>query len=160
MVPDSATRDILARSLGWSDAHVSFDEAVRGLPDHLRGTRPAGLPHSPWELIEHIRITQRDILDFAAADEYREREWPAGYWPASPEPPDAEAWEQSISAVREDREALQRLARDAAVDLAAVTRHGTNQTYLRELLLVVDHTAYHVGQLVLARQLLGAWPAA
>lgn len=160
MISDSAPRDLLARSLGWSDAHVSFDEAVRDLPVHLRGTRPPGLPHSPWELVEHIRITQRDILDFATAEEYQEREWPSDYWPGSPEPPDAGAWEQSVSAVKADREALQRLAQDTAVDLGAVTRHGTDQTYLRELILVLDHTAYHVGQLVLVRRALGAWPAA
>jgi uncharacterized damage-inducible protein DinB len=159
MVSDTTARDLLARSLGWSDAHVCFEEAVSDLPVRLRGTRPRGLPHSAWELVEHIRITQRDILDFATAEEYRELEWPAGYWPASPEPPSTAAWEQSVAAVKRDREALQRLARDAAVDLTAVTRHGTSQTYLRELLLVVDHAAYHVGQLVLVRQVLGAWPA-
>jgi hypothetical protein len=160
MISDSAARDLLARSLGWSDAHVSFEQAVRDLPAHLRGTRPPGLPHSPWELVEHIRIAQRDILDFATAEEYHELDWPSDYWPASPEPPDEGAWERSISAVKEDREALERLARDTTVDLAAVTRHGTDQTYLRELLMVVDHAAYHVGQLVLVRQALGSWPAA
>ena len=158
MAPDSAVREVLARSLGWSDAHVSFDDAVRGLPEHLRGVRPAGLPHSPWELVEHIRLAQRDILHFCVAPEYAEMEWPSGYWPSSPEPPSAEVWERTIAAVREDRESLRRLARDTA-DLTAVTPHGTDQTYLRELLLVADHTAYHVGQVVLVRQLLGAWPA-
>lgn len=159
MLPDSAARGTIARSLDWSDAHASFEQAVDNLPVHLRGVRPSGLPHSPWELVEHIRITQRDILDFSAGEEYRELEWPADYWPAVPEPPSPGAWTQSIAEVREDREALQRLVRDAAVDLEAVTRHGTSQTYLRELLVVVDHTAYHVGQLVLVRQALGAWPA-
>jgi uncharacterized damage-inducible protein DinB len=158
MTVDSAVRDLLARSLGWSDAHVSFDDAVRDLPVHLRGARPAGLPHSPWELLEHIRIAQRDILNFSVATRYDEQKWPSGYWPPSPEPPEPEEWERSVTAVREDRERLQELARDARVDLAAVTPHGTNQTYLRELLLVVDHTAYHVGQLVIVRRLLGAWP--
>jgi uncharacterized damage-inducible protein DinB len=160
MANDSAMRDVLARSLGWSDAHVSFDDAVRGLPAHLRGARAAGLPHSAWELVEHIRIAQRDILDFCVAGEYGEMEWPSGYWPSSPEPPSPEAWERSIAAVREDRERLQRLARDPAIDLTAVTPHATDQTYLREILLVADHTAYHVGQIVLVRQLLGVWPAA
>lgn len=151
---------MLARSLAWADAHVSFEQAVRDLAVHLRGTRPTGLPHSPWELVEHIRITQRDILDFTLAGEYRELAWPADYWPASPEPPGVDAWEESIAAVSRDRETLQRLTRDASVDLAAVTPHGTNQTLLREILLVVDHSAYHIGQLVLVRRLLGAWPAA
>ena len=159
MSSEPASRDTLARSLGWGDAHVSFEQAVRDLPERLRGTRPASLPHSPWELVEHIRITQRDILDFAVAEEYRELEWPSGYWPPSPEPPGGEAWERSVASVREDREALQRLAGDASLDLAAVARHGTDQTILREILLVLDHTAYHVGQIVLVRRLLGAWPA-
>ena len=158
MTADPEVRDLLARSLGWSEAHVSFDDAVRDLPVHLRGARPAGLPHSPWELLEHIRIAQRDILDFSLAARYDALEWPSGYWPPSPEPPDPEAWERSVAAVREDRERLQELARDARVDLIAVTPHGTDQTYLRELLLVVDHTAYHVGQLVIVRRLLGAGP--
>lgn len=158
MTFDPAVRDLLARSLGWSDAHVSFDDAVRDLPVHLRGARPAGLPHSPWELVEHIRIAQRDILNFSVAEPYDELEWPAGYWPSSPEPPDAEAWEQSIAAIVEDRKRLEQLARDARIDLASVTPHGTEQTYFRELLVVLDHTAYHVGQLVIVRRILGAWP--
>ena len=108
-------------------------------------------------VLEHIRIVQRDILDFSLATRYDEMEWPADYWPNSPEPPDSGAWERSIAAVREDRDRLQALARDAQVDLAAVTPHGTDQSYLREILLVIDHTAYHVGQLVLVRKLLGAW---
>ena len=160
MTADPEVRDLLARSLGWSEAHVSFDDAVRDLPVHLRGARPAGLPHSPWELLEHIRIAQRDILNFSLTARYDSLEWPSGYWPPSPEPPVPEAWERSVAAVREDRDRLQELARDARIDLIAVTPHGTDQTYLRELLLVVDHTAYHVGQLVIVRRLLGAWPAA
>ena len=160
MTADPEVRDLLARALGWSEAHVSFDDAVRDLPEHLRGARPAGLPHSPWELLEHIRIAQRDILNFSLTARYDKLEWPSGYWPPSPEPPVPEAWERSVAAVCEDRDRLQELARDARVDLIAVTPHGTDQTYLRELLLVVDHTAYHVGQLVIVRRLLGAWPAA
>ena len=160
MNADAAVRDLVARLLGWSDAHVSFDDAVRDLPVHLRGARPAGLSHSPWELLEHIRIAQRDILNFSLTAPYDELEWPSGYWPPSSEPPDSEAWERSISAVREDRNRLQELARDARVDLTAVTPHGTDQTYLRELLLAVDHTAYHIGQIVIVRRLLGAWPPA
>jgi uncharacterized damage-inducible protein DinB len=160
MSTDLAIRDVLAQSLGWSEAHVSFDDAVRNLPPHLRGTRPMGLAHSPWELLEHIRIVQRDILDFSLNGHYDELEWPADYWPKSPEPPDEDAWERSVAAVGEDRGRLQDLVRDSRVDLIAITPHGTDQTYLRELLLVVDHTAYHMGQLVLVRRLLGAWPSA
>ena len=158
MPSDPGSRDLLARSLGWSDAHVSFDDVVRDLPAHLRGARAPGLPHSPWELLEHIRIAQRDILDFAVADEYHHAEWPSGYWPPSPEPPTAGAWDESVSAVKSDRESLMRLARDPGVDLGAVAKHGTDQTILREVLLVLDHSAYHLGQLVLVRRALGAWP--
>lgn len=159
MSADSALREPLARSLAWSDAHVSLDEAVRGLPARLRGARPAGLPHSPWELVEHIRLAQRDILDFCTGEAYQELAWPSDYWPATPEPPSAEAWEQSLARIRSDREALQRLASDSTLDLMSVAKHGTDQPLLRQLLLVVDHTAYHVGQLVLVRKLLGSWPA-
>lgn len=158
MSTDAVIRDVLARSLEWDQAHVSFDDAVRDIPERLRGTRPDGLEHSPWQLLEHIRIVQRDILDFSLDGRYDELDWPSDYWPTSPAPPDPEAWERSVSAVREDRERLQKLVRDGQVNLAAVTPHGTDQTYLREILLVVDHTAYHLGQLVLARKLLGAWP--
>jgi uncharacterized damage-inducible protein DinB len=160
MSADPAIRDGLARSLGWSEAHVSFDDAVRDLPPQLRGTRPVGLAHSPWEILEHIRIVRRDILAFSLDGRYDELEWPADYWPKLPEPPDDGAWERSVAAVREDRGRLQELVRDARVDLTAVTPHGTDQTYLRELLLVVDHTAHHVGQLVIVRRLLGAWASA
>jgi uncharacterized damage-inducible protein DinB len=106
--------------------------------------------------LEHIRLAQRDILDFSVAAHYDEKEWPTDYWPPSPEPPAPEAWERSIAEVCADRAKLQTLARDARVDLLAVTPHGTDQTYLRELLLVLDHTAYHVGQLVIVRKLLGS----
>jgi len=157
MSSDPVIRDVLARALGWTEAHIGFDDAIRDLPEQLRGTRPAGLPHSPWELLEHIRIVQQDILDFSLAGRYQEMEWPADYWPKSPEPPDSMAWERSIAAVREARDRLQSLARDARVDLTAVTPHATDQTYLREILLVIDHTAYHLGQLVTVRKLLGAW---
>ena len=158
MASDNKVRDVLARSLAWSEAHVSFDEAVREFPEQLRGVRPPGLQHSAWELIEHIRIAQRDILNFSVSAQYEEMEWPKDYWPPSAEPSTPEDWERSIQAVREDREKLQALAKDAKIDLTAVTPHGTDQTYLRELVLVVDHTAYHVGQLVIVRRLLGSWP--
>jgi hypothetical protein len=157
MSSQNTIRALLARSLGWSDAHVAFDDAVAGLEPALRGIRPPGLPHSPWELLEHIRITQRDILEFCEREDYAEKSWPADYWPASPEPPSASAWEESIEAYRRDRSALQQLAERPAVDLESAIPHGDGQTYARELILTTDHTAYHVGQLVLVRQALGAW---
>ena len=154
---DAALREHLRKVLAWSDAHVDYDRAVAGLAPELRGVRPDGLPYSPWELLEHLRITQHDILDFSRNPHYTELSWPEDYWPASAEPPDPDAWDRSVSAFRADRDALQALAADAEVDLFARIPHGQGQTYLREILLAADHAAYHVGQLVLVRRLLGAW---
>ena len=152
-------REQLARVLAWEDAHAGFDAAVAELPAALRGTRPAGLPYSPWRLVEHLRITQADILDFCRNPDYHERNWPDDYWPTGDAPPTAAAWDESVRAFARDREALQALARDPAIDLHAPIPHGEGQTYLRELLLAADHAAYHVGELVVVRRLLGSWPA-
>jgi hypothetical protein len=154
---ESSLRDQLATMLAWEDAHVSFDAAVEGLPPKLRGTAPAGLPYSPWQLIEHLRLAQHDILDFCRNADYRELHWPDDYWPSSAAPPKPAAWNESIAQFRRDRAALQALASDPTIDLYAQIPHGTGQTYLRELLLVADHSAYHVGQLVTVRRALGAW---
>jgi len=137
---------------------MSFDDAVADLPDGLRGTVPSGLPYSPWQLMKHIRITQHDILDFCRNPDYEEIAWPDAYWPKSPAPPSADAWDVSVRRIREDRAGLEALARDPSIDLAARIPHGSGQTYLREILLVIDHTAYHMGELIVARRLLGAWP--
>ena len=153
-------RAIVAASLDWAQAHVTFDDAVDGLAPQLRGRRPDGFPHSAWELVEHIRLAQRDLLEFCRNPEYVEPQWPDDYWPRAPAPPSAEAWAESIAAVRQDRAALARFATDAERDLTARIPHGTGQTYLRTILVAVDHAAYHVGQLVAVRRLLGAWPAA
>lgn len=157
---NSQLRDHVANLLGWQEAHAGFDQAVADLAEPLRGRVPAGLPYSPWQLVEHMRLAQHDILDFCRNPAYRELSWPDDYWPGSPAPPSASAWDTSIGQVREDRAALERLARDPAIDLAARIPHGTGQTYLRELLLVADHTAYHIGELIVVRRLLGAWPGA
>jgi len=154
---DKAVRDLLGRALGWQDAHGTFDQAVKDVPPELRGKRPSNLPYSAWELLEHLRITQRDILDFCVDPDYEEKKWPDDYWPASPGPESNAAWERSIREFAVDRAALQKLAADTSVDLEAKIPHGSGQTYMRELVLVIDHTAYHVGQLVLVRRLLGAW---
>jgi uncharacterized damage-inducible protein DinB len=154
---DSALRAQLARLLDWEDAHLSFDAAVEGVPPQLRGAAPAGLPYSPWQLIEHLRLTQHDILDFCRNPNYRELHWPDDYWPASAAPPKPADWDESIAQFRRDRAALQSLASDPKIDLFARIPHGSGQTYLRELLLVADHSAYHVGQLVTVRRALGAW---
>jgi DinB superfamily len=153
-------REQLAKVLSWEEAHVGFDAAVAGLPAKLRGTAPADLPYSPWQLVEHLRITQHDILDFCRNPNYKEMSWPADYWPRQAEPGSDSAWNASIEQFRRDRSDLEALARDPAIDLEARIPHGTGQTYLRELLLVADHTAYHIGELIVVRRLLGAWKPA
>jgi uncharacterized damage-inducible protein DinB len=153
----SLVREQLARLLAWEDAHAGFDAAVDRIPPELRGKRPSKLPFSAWEIVEHLRITQKDILDFCRDPNYQERKWPDDYWPASAAPPSAKAWTESIRRFRSDREALQQLAADPTIDLTAKIPHGSGQTYLREIVLVADHAAYHVGQLVLVRRLLGIW---
>lgn len=155
---DPAVRDQIASLLDWEDAHASFERAVADLPVPARGRTPDGLPYSPWQLLEHLRIAQRDILDFCRASGYHELSWPDDYWPKEPAPPTAEAWDASVRAFREDRAALQALARDPAVDLGDRVPNGTGQTFLRELLLAADHAAYHVGELIVVRRLLGVWP--
>ena len=153
-------RSHVASVLSWQDAHVSFDAAIASVPIEKRGVKPHGMPYSLWQLLEHLRITQRDILDFCRPEGYVELEWPADYWAKSEEPPSEGAWEESIRGFREDLEQMRALAADPAVDLFAVVPQGTTQTYLRELLLVADHNAYHVGEIVAARRSLGIWPAA
>ena len=161
MTDDRTLRDLLARLLDWEDAHAGFDHAVEGIPPDARGTAPAGLPYSPWQLLEHLRRAQRDILEFCVDAQYQERRWPDDYWPgAAAAPPDAAAWDGSVRQFREDRAALQRLAGDPSMDLTAAIPHGQGQTYLRELVLAADHCAYHVGELIVVRRLLGIWPAA
>jgi uncharacterized damage-inducible protein DinB len=160
MTEDTQVRETIGRMLAWDDAHAGFDTVVADIEPEFRGAQPNGLPYSAWQLLEHLRITQHDILDFCRNPAYKEMAWPADYWPASPVPPSESAWDTSIEAFRQDRQALQQLAADPAVDLTARIPHGTGQTYLRELLLVADHSAYHIGQLVLVRRLLGNWGSA
>jgi len=157
MATDAAVREHVSRLLAWEDAHVSFDKAIEGIPPKMRGARPANLPYSAWELVEHMCIAQEDILDFCRNPDYRERKWPDDYWPSSPAPSSDAAWDESIRRYRDDRRALQEIAADPKLDLMSRIPHGTGQTYFRELMLVADHTAYHVGQLVLVRKLLGIW---
>ena len=147
----------LVKLLDWKDAHADFEVAVTGIPARLRGAVPAGWEYSAWQLVEHIRIAQADILEFCVNKQYREKKWPQDYWPKSRAPQNAAAWTRSLAATRRDRKVLQRLAADRALDLTAAIPHGSGQTYLREILLVADHTAYHVGQLVALRRQLGVW---
>jgi uncharacterized damage-inducible protein DinB len=156
---DDALRVLLSKLLDWEDAHLSFDSAVGGIPPESRGVRPEGAPHSPWQLLEHMRICQRDILEFCRNPEYVEMKF-EDYWPAGVAPSTDAAWDESIAAFRRDRDALKALVSDSGIDLFEPVPHGTGQTYLRELVLVADHNAYHVGQLVLLKRLLGVWPQA
>jgi DinB superfamily len=150
-------RDQLVELLGSSHAHVNCDAAVRDLPPELRGKKARGAEHTAWELVEHMRIAQWDILEFSRNPKHVSPAWPDGYWPQTPAPPDDAAWDKSIRRFRADSKAIQKLVANPAGDLFTPFAHGDGQTLLREALLVADHNAYHVGQLVLLRRLLGAW---
>jgi hypothetical protein len=157
----SELRAHVVELLRGGHAHVTFDDAVADLPADMRSVRTAPLPYSPWELVEHIRITQRDILDYSrarAAADYASIPWPDGYWPKTQAPPHAGDWDRSLDTVRSDLVAMTRLVEDASRDLLAPLPASTEgHTLLREALLAADHTAYHVGELVAVRRLLGAW---
>ena len=156
---DRALRQHLLKQLSAENAHVPFDDIVAEWPAALRGAKPAGTAHTPWQLLEHLRIAQWDILDFCRNPNYRELEFPAGYWPATEAPPGESAWQESIKAFRADLEEMKKLVADPKTDLFTRIPHGEGQTYLREALLVASHNSYHLGQLVLLRRLQGAWPA-
>ena len=153
-----AVRNHLVRVLDWEEAHVGFDKATDGLSPDKRGARARGFEHSPWQLVEHIRIAQEDILGFCLNANYTHTmRWPDDYWPADAAPPDARAWADSIASCTRARDELKRLVREVQDLTATVPTGKSGQTYLRAILLVADHTAYHVGQLVAVRRALGAW---
>jgi uncharacterized damage-inducible protein DinB len=158
--PIQALRKELLALLEGGQAHATFDDAVRGFPEPLRGVVPDGLPYSAWQILEHIRIAQRDILDFSRNSDgsYKELKWPDAYWPKSATPPSRDAWEQSIAQIQADRNAFEKLLEDAD-DAALVTPFawGDGQTLLREAMLLADHAAYHIGEIIVIRRLLGAW---
>ncbi|MGO9403432.1 MAG: DinB family protein [Terriglobales bacterium] len=157
MANDKALRQHLLNMLKGSDAHVDLDTATKNVPANLRGERPTGAEHSPWEVLEHLRITQWDILEFSRKPNHKSPEFPGGYWPSAQVPPNEKAWDQSVQAFRKDLEALCELVADESTDLLATVPNGDSQTVLREALLAADHNAYHLGELVLLRRLLGAW---
>ncbi|HBL25633.1 MAG TPA: ABC transporter [Acidobacteria bacterium] len=154
---DRALRDHLLELLSSRSAHLDFDKAIGGLPAGLRGRKAPGLPHTVWQLVEHLRLAQVDILDFSRDPAYREPKFPDGYWPATAAPPTDDAWTASVEAFRRDLQAMKDLVADPQADLFARIPWGTGQTLLREAMLVADHNAYHVGQIVQVRQGLGAW---
>jgi DinB superfamily len=155
---DAALRKQLLELLNGGNAHADFDAAVRNLPAAaLRGKRPKGAEHSPWEVLEHLRIAQWDILEFSRNTKHKSPDWPSGYWPKTAAPPDDKAWDKSVRAFRRDLKAMCDLVAEKSTDLFAPIPHGDGQTILREALLLADHNAYHLGELVLVRRLLGAW---
>jgi hypothetical protein len=155
--PHKSLREHLLYLLAGGGAHLSFDQAIDGVPPQLRGKTVLPVPHSPWRLLEHMRIAQLDILEFSRNPNRVSPPWPAGHWPQGDAPPDDQSWDRSIERFRADLEAMKALVADPATDLFARIPHGDGQTILREALLVADHNAYHLGQLVVVRRLLGCW---
>lgn len=147
-------RKTLAELLRMKGAHASFRDAVSDFPPALRGVKPPGAPHSAWQLLEHMRIAQEDILDFSRNPKYKEKKFPDDYWPDTDAPPDEQAWAKSIRIFEDDLRQMQELVADTRHDLLATLPHGTGQTLLREALLVADHNAYHLGQLMFLRKML------
>jgi hypothetical protein len=155
---DGSLRRHLIELLKGGSAHARFEKVVAGIPAKLRRQKPAGLPHSPWMLLEHMRLAQWDILEFSRNRRHVSPDWPKGYWPRSEAPPDAAAWSTSIKKFRRDLKTMESLVTNPKIDLHARIPWGEGQTILREALLVADHNAYHMAQLVDIRRLLGTWP--
>ena len=154
---DKAVREHLLSLLNGGGAHASFDAAIEGLPAAMRGKRPEGAEHSPWEILDHMRLAQWDILEFSRNPKHVSPDWPSGYWPKTPAPPNGAAWNKSVKAFQSDLKTMCDLVKRPSTNLFAPIPHGDGQTILREALLVADHNAYHLGELVLVRRLLGAW---
>ena len=157
MKNEKELRQQVVNLLTWGDAHQDFAGATKDMPFNLQGKRPKGSPHSPWELLEHLRITLWDILEFSRDAKHKSPEFPKGYWPESPEPPNEKAWDASVKAYMRDLRSMCDLVADESNDLFAKIPHGDGQTLLREALLTADHNAYHLGQLLIVRKMVGAW---
>ena len=154
---EQSLRQHLLELLAGGQAHAKFEDVVKDLPPKLRGTKPAKFPHSPWMLLEHLRLAQLDILEFSRNPKHVSPDWPSGYWPKTGVPPNATAWDKSIQQFRRDLNAMQKLVANPKTDLFARIPWGDGQTILREALLVADHNAYHLAQVVDVRRMLGAW---
>ncbi|MFD2569056.1 DinB family protein [Spirosoma soli] len=154
---NAAVREQLVALLTGSNAHQSFDTAIKNLPASLRGVKPEKLPYSIWQLVDHIRIAQWDILEFSRDDTHQSPPWPAGYWPTEVAPADDMVWDNAVEQIRQDRDAFVALLNDLERDLYAPFAYGDGQNLLREALLIADHTAYHVGEIIIVRRLLNAW---
>jgi hypothetical protein len=160
MSNETLLRQHVVNLLTSKEAHANFESAIKGLPVTLRGEKPNGAEHSPWEILEHLRIAQWDILDFSVNPKYKALDWPAEYWPKSQAPASDAEWNSSVQSFLKDRKKMCDLVADESTDLFQKIPHGDGQTILREALLTADHNAYHVGELVLLRRLLGAWGVA
>ena len=154
---EQVLRDHLIELLAGGSAHAKFEDAVKGFPAKLRDKKPAKFPHTPWMLLEHLRMAQWDILEFSRNAKHVSPKWPEGYWPKTEGPPKAAGWDKSVREFRRDLKAMQKLVANPKTDLFARIPWGDGQTILREALLVGDHNAYHVAQLVDVRRMLGAW---
>jgi hypothetical protein len=154
---DQVLRDQLVEFLKKGHAHVELFSALKDFPEELYGKKPPGAPHSGWQLLEHIRFTLNDLLVFATDPDYVAPKWPDAYWPKTESPPSRDAWKTSVNALRADLEALEKLIQDPESNLYARIPWGDGQTLLREVLLAIDHTSYHLGQLVMLRKQVGAW---
>jgi len=150
-------RELLLEQFEGGNAHISFNRAIKGLKFKDVGIRPEGLPHSIWELAEHIRIAQYDILDFSRNPDYEALSWPDQYWPSSPEPDSQQQWDEMVLAFQKDHREMAKLIKETDADLMEPIEHGDGQTLFREAMLIVDHNAYHIGQIVQIRRLLGNW---
>ena len=153
-------RKQLVALLEGGQAHATFDDVLKDFPATLRATVPEGLPYSAWQLLEHLRITQRDILNFSAPPTggYHPIQWPDDYWPKAATPPNTQAWDQTIAVIHADLKTFIALTQNPDSDLYKPFRWGDGQNLLREALLIADHTSYHLGELIVLRRLLGAWP--
>jgi hypothetical protein len=147
-------RQHLVNLLGKAEAHVDLESTLKDFPRELRGQKPEGAPHTPWQLLEHIRIAQWDILEFSRNGKHKSPKWPDEYWPRMAAPPDDKAWDKSVKQTLADLAEMCALVSDPQRDLLAKIPHGDGQTLLREALLVADHNAYHLGQLVMVRRML------
>ena len=155
MPNETVLREHVLALLEKEQAHAGFEKAVKNMPFELQGKRPQGAAHSPWEILEHMRIAQWDILEFSRDEKHVSPEFPQGYWPDSAAPASDAAWKKSVAAFRRDLEAMKQLVAEADErQLYARIAHGNGQTLLREALLVADHNAYHLGQLVFLRKML------
>ncbi|HLV34601.1 MAG TPA: DinB family protein [Spirillospora sp.] len=160
MNTDEALRQHVIKLLTVGQAHMTFDDAVKDFPLDKVNEKPPNVPYTPWHLVEHLRISQWDILDYIRNRDYQYMEWPKDYWPAPDAVTDAAGWQRSIDQFRADLEAIVAIVRDPQTDLLAQIPHGEpGHTVLREALLVADHNAYHIGELGILRQVMGAWPA-